>query len=178
LAIWLKRASIGDYHDILTYGDGDDRWYLRFNNTNVLALSMDAGGVASQDLSTGTVADATQYHHIVVVIDRDVNVSYYFDGRYDSSGSNMTAHQGHIAHATVGLKMGIRHGQADYFNGDMVVVSMYKRILPHAEIQQLYSEQYAMWEVADIPYARVAVAAASMPVIMQQMNQFDGGTAL
>lgn len=100
------------------------------------------------------------------------NGTFYLNGSADGTfvGAFPGAYTGSllIAQSYSSFELAVEIGQ----------VLIYNRGLSMSEMLTLYRTPHLTWEVDYTPYARVAVAAASMPVIMQQMNQFDGGTAV
>jgi len=92
-----------------------------------------------------------------------------------TDGSNLAPTDG--SHA---LRIGNSFNSAGDFNGTIDEVMIFNRALSASEIAQLYINPFAMFARRarpELTYVSGAPPAMSMPLLMQQMNHFNGGTA-
>ncbi len=61
-------------------------------------------------------------------------------------------------------------------NGIIDDILIFDTALTEAQIKFLYENPYFMYRLPEELYGYAAVAGISMPLLIQQMNQFDGGT--
>jgi hypothetical protein len=88
------------------------------------------GSVTRTTYNTTRVDDG-QWHHLVVLFDRDLAISYYLDGNPD--GTTTTTTPGNLANSA-NLQLGKVSGYP-YYNGDLDEIALYPTLLTPTRIQ-------------------------------------------
>ncbi|MEI6346150.1 MAG: LamG domain-containing protein [bacterium] len=130
IAFWTKRGRTGQASDNII-GGSCGSWGIGFNANNTLFLTNTCVNVAN---STGTIADTTKWHHVVVTYDGS-NARFYFDGALDSSPvyASGTFNSSAVAY-TIG-----RVNVTAYYKGSLDDVRVYSKVLSQREVTTLYT---------------------------------------
>lgn len=110
-------------------------------NTHVDIFIGDAGGFEFGKVSTKPMND-DNWHHVVIVFDRDANAIAYTDGVSDGV-KDISARTGTISNnaaATIG-----QYAASSFFNGFIDHVLIYNRALTASEIMSLYLDPFQMF---------------------------------
>lgn len=158
-------------------GDDADYFEIGFNTAGQIA-SRNRHTQAAYVTSADDVADGKYHFACVIITDPlTVGLDLYIDGVYDSSTQSANADITDM-YDRIAIGMLRDSTPSSAFEGDIDHVMMFPCALTPQQIAQLYRDPFP-WFVKD-PISRLYVSAASgisMPLVMQQMNQFDGGVA-
>jgi prepilin-type N-terminal cleavage/methylation domain-containing protein len=134
VSIWIKRSriSVAGGQDRLLMSVNDNGWGVYFNSDNKIYL----GKVSVNETpSTGTIADTSNWHHIVVSLSGS-NANFYIDGVSSGTVAYSSTFNSSGGSYTIGSR-----GTNEYFNGLIDEVRVYNRVLSQTEITALYNRQ-------------------------------------
>lgn len=143
-SLWFKADAISDFLvGKGNKGSGDVGYGIFFETGNIRARTSDGSNKASESVSFN---DTSQWHHLVMVIDRTNNVvKGYLDGTNNGwtaggggASNNSLSSFGGI-NATDDLKIGSRTDGSLNFNGKIDEVRIYNRALSASEVKDLYN---------------------------------------
>lgn len=180
-AFTIKRVDDTNHARIFSKGGGAterlDLFWNRDSSGNKFAFDYyDSGGTFREDSSVQQITTIEPIN--VVITFNGTNTVFYFDGVKDSVSSNGV----NIGATTGDLYIGVfNDASAHPFPGEIEYLWFWNRTLIDKEAYSINSNPYAMFED---PYpielfGYVAAGGQSIvPIIMQEMNQFNGGISL
>jgi len=151
--------TAGNYSRI--FGDHAGRTYM-YNDENQPILFGNSGFVVNEPKTLTFVCDGTNADNILM----------YVNGKNVETKTLADSTQTIYRLASLG-------SVTDYcYDGFFSYFNVYDNIeLSAAQVKLLYENPYFMYRLPEELYGYSAAAAGiSMPLLMQQMNQFDGGT--
>jgi len=112
--------------------------------------------------------------HITAVFNSESDVDVYLNGEIPVVRSASILIQGNVPNSSVSI--GARWNTS-FINASIKHASLYPCALTTAQVKFLYDNPYFMYRLPEELCGYTAAAAGiSIPILMQQMNQFDGGT--
>ena len=136
LSMWVKRASTGNFYNLLFNGDTNGAFWWRFQSDDTIRFFLDYGSTYDDVQTTATITDSN-WHHLVAVADRDTQLSIYIDGQL--SASNTVSNSGSIS-TTLDFKIGARYDNTQTFSGSLSNCSVWNAALSSAQVSEIYSE--------------------------------------
>ena len=134
LSMWVKRASTGNFYNLLFNGDTNGAFWWRFESNDTLKFFLDYGSTFDDVQTTATITDSN-WHHLVAVADRDTQLSIYIDGQL--SASNTVSNSGSIS-TTLDFKIGARFDNTQTFSGQIDGVAIFDYALTASQVTTLY----------------------------------------
>jgi len=178
LSIWAKMETINgpiQIDTLLSISSGDDGFY------HCIYMVNDAFGVRSYDGTAkqvlgGGIPVFGQWYHVLGVFESASSRKLYVNGNYIGEDTESVSGIGY-GHTTVGVTAD--SSPVGWFDGHIDQISIYNAALNAAQVKQLYEIPKGLF----IPRRRVwgfteAAAGISMPIVMSQMDQFNGGAML
>ncbi|OGC50096.1 hypothetical protein A2716_01365 [candidate division WWE3 bacterium RIFCSPHIGHO2_01_FULL_40_23] len=136
---WIKRGDDTTNHEIVSKGGAAEPSYSFGIDgaTDVLRLIVrDSGGQTTAD-STRTVND-TNWHHVVVVADRDANATFYIDGT-PAGTVDISTRTGTLANGD-NFEIGRSRDQTTVANGLIDDLRIFNYALTATQIKILYNQ--------------------------------------
>jgi len=128
---------------------------------------------------TDAIVEAGEWSVVAVTFDDSKDlVQVFHNGVFDSQDAAASTYNMVSSSNAWYIGEDPRDGTGAPYSGEMEYVMIFNRALTAQQIAQLYIDPFP-WFVED-PVSRLYVPAAggiSMPIVMQQMNQFNGGAA-
>lgn len=137
LSSWIYLDATGASQIILAgQGDANDKDY-RFwvNSSNVIEFDYEVGNAGEQDTTSATTLSSGSWYHVAVVYKNDASytVQIYINGRLDAA----TMHTYGVGSQNQTKVIG-QYTNANYFNGKIDELRVYRRAFTRNEISQLY----------------------------------------
>ncbi len=144
LEVIFKSSAAGSTQALVMKGDIGGNWYaLLISSNNLFQGIIDDGVGAKAPISTTTVTDG-EWHHGIVVFDRDsaTGGKLYLDGVAKGTDQDLTG-VGDIDDAGQPLAIGIQANDLSTwpFDGDIALARIWNRKLTAAEVLALYNGQ-------------------------------------
>jgi hypothetical protein len=134
LSMWVKRASTGNFYNLMFNGDTNGAFWWRFQSDDTLRFFLDYGSTYDDVQTTATITDSN-WHHLVAVADRDTALYIYIDGQL--SASNSVSNSGSIS-TTLDLKIGARYDNTQTFSGSIDEAAIWNTALTSTQVQSIY----------------------------------------
>ena len=137
ISAWIKRSDITSNHVIMSKGGAAEPSYVFvIMDTDVLRFIIrDSVGQTIVN-STSTITD-TNWHYVVVTVDRDANATFFIDGVQKESGS-ISTRTGSLSNAD-DFEIGRDRAQTTFANGLLDEVRMYSYLRTPAQIAWDYN---------------------------------------
>lgn len=175
---WIKGAATSSDDQICskdqTSGGTNRVWQFRKNSSEKLEfIIFDTEGDNASEVGSTTIADS-EWHQVVGTWD-GTTIRVYVDGKEDAAGTSYAGslQQGKTNSVFIGKAQTADPG---YFCGYIDQVSIYNYALSDSMIQQLYRNPFLAWEPQKKYWVVAADGQSIVPIVMQQMNQFTGGS--
>jgi len=186
MSAWIKTSSslrqdIAGGGDAATTSDGK-HWEVFVWTNGTLSAFIDDGTNTAVTTADGATINDGNWHHVVVIFDRDGNVTRYVDG--DQTGTQDSISSVGDISSTEGTAIQAigRRGNfvGTYFDGLLDDIRIYNRALPASQAQELYHDGGAIVRPRTRYYSIGGVAAAGGGSVLPQMLQHGlyAGTTL
>ena len=173
ISVWVKSTDASAAH-LVSKGSTDAGFavgYAVFMNAGTFALVI--RGLTTTFVNS-MVAPSGEWQYLACVYDGS-DLLFYVDGEL----ANSVAATGTISHAgALHLSRWERAGSPSYWTGIMQDVLIYDRALTHNEVSIMFLGASPFVLRRRNLASAVAPAGISMPIVMTQMDQFNGGIAL
>jgi len=154
---WAKTSATG-VRTIVNKGDSNHAYWLRFETNGTLRFMLDYGKQSAKAQTTTTYKD-DQWHHVVGVANRSIDVKLYVDGELAATGVDLG--RGSVSSSldqTIGQLAG-----AQVVNGWLDEVAVYNSSLSLSQVQTHYYSGYGYGSSYDV------VVTADSPVAWYRM---------
>ncbi len=172
IAAWFRLNVITDAGFIVQKmnDDFDDGWALQHTGQDLLFYQNSSGTVL---LTSSNIIANTGWYHVVVVIDGASNNRLYVNGNLEDTDT-IKVNIDSIANLQIGAKA--QGSFSNFTDGQIGPASVYNVALPESRIQ-LMAAGATPAMMADDVVVKAAVGI-SIPLLMQQMDQYSGGAML
>ena len=139
-SFWANQDSQATAYIIDKRGGSGAGYQIAYDGTSgVISTHFNDGGSNAFGLDGGTDVSDTNWHHIVVVIDRSssTNCKIYVNGS-DDTDSRGTIFTASISNSE-DLNIGRRNDNSNYFNGKIGQVAFYNKALSATEVGAIYT---------------------------------------
>lgn len=185
ISMWIYRnVDSGSYERIIFKSDKNGAelrdWTYGFqimNTDDLQVIITDASNNSIHLIGNATINLGQLYH--ILATKNSTEFAIYIDGNLDNSGitSGIMADCSISTHPLEFGRLGTAGANYYSFNGIINNAGIFNTALSAAQVKYLSNNPYFMYQIPEEMYGYVAAAAGiSIPLLMQQMNQYDGGT--
>ena len=176
ISVWVKFAAFNSYGMFISKNYASQYAVMNYDTTGRIRFDLwpwfSYSGSHGMFLTDSGDAVSLDTWYLIVCTFDGANARVYIDGVLKKTS---TAVSGSIATTANDLWLGQNVSNSNPFSGQISCVGISDRALSAVEVQQLYSQPWSMFG-HELPMFGVGAAGISIPLVMQQMNQFDGGS--
>jgi len=139
MSYWLKTSTSSTGELVSKGSSGNSRYYSEMIGSTGIIMGNIGDVSGNTDIIGVTAVNDSQWHHVVVVFDRDANGEIYIDGVLDAT-ADISSRSASIANADT-LRIGYYSGgSSSFFDGLIDEVKIYNYALTEAQIRNDYNQ--------------------------------------